>query len=351
MSKNLNPEGIICSGCGNNMGSSMLSCPNCHHLVYADQLKQISREAQKKESSNDIIGALSDWREALTLLPEDTKQYAAIHARIGEFSRRINNDPAFRYTTEQNNPSAASGKNMLKSMAGLGAAGLFFWKFKFIFAFLITKGKLLLLGLTKAGTLFSMLAAFSLYWTIWGWKFALGLVVSIYIHEMGHVAALRRYGIHATAPLFIPGVGAVVRLKQIPTTPMENARVGLAGPLWGLGAAVASWLLYVITNLSVFAAIARIGAWINLFNLLPLLPLDGGRGFQALNSSQRWIAVAAIGIAWFLTGEGLLILLLITGGIYAFSKHANPDPDPVALVQYIGLLAALTWISRLPVPA
>lgn len=333
------------------MAASMLSCPACHHLVYADRLKQLSEEAHKKEAANNIMGALSDWREVLTLLPEDSKQYATIHSRIDEFSRRIDRDPTLRNTMENNTPSTESGKNLGKRMAGLGAAGLFFWKFKFIFAFLITKGKLLLLGLTKAGTLFSMLAAFGLYWTIWGWKFAMGLVVSIYIHEMGHVVALRRYGIHATAPLFIPGVGAVVRLKQNPSTPTENARVGLAGPVWGLGAAVASWLIYLTTNLPIFAAIARVGAWINLFNLLPVLPLDGGRGFQALNRSQRWIAVAAIGIAWFLTGEGLLILLLIAGGIYAFSKHSNPQPDPVALGQYIGLLALLTWISRLHVPS
>ena len=329
----------------------MLSCPACHRLVYADHLKKISQDAQEKEAANDIMGALSDWREALTLLPLDSKQYATIHSRIEEFSHRIDSDPNHRSTISQDSSSSSSGKNMGKSMAGIGAAGLFFWKFKFIFAFLITKGKLLLLGLTKASTIFSMLAAFGLYWSIWGWKFALGLVVSIYIHEMGHVAVLRRFGIQATAPLFIPGVGAVVRLKQNPTTPMENARVGLAGPLWGLGAAVTSWLIYLITNITYYAAIARVGAWINLFNLLPILPLDGGRGFQALNRFQRWLAVAAIGMAWFFTGEGLLILLLIAGGICAFSDNSNSDPDPVALSQYIGLLAVLTWMTRISVPA
>jgi Zn-dependent protease len=85
--------------------------------------------------------------------------------------------------------------------------------------------------------------------------------------------------------------------------------------------------------------------------MLPLMPLDGGRGFQALTRNQRWLAVAAIGIAWFLTGEGLLILLLIAGSIFAFSKTTNSKPDQVALLQYIGLLSVLTLLSRIPVPS
>src|SRR5439155_143942 len=83
-----------------------------------------------------------------------------------------------------------------------------------------------LLGLTKASTLFTMLLSAGVYWAAWGWKFALGVVLSIYVHEMGHVQALQRYGIKATAPMFIPGVGAVVRLKQYPASP-RDARVGL----------------------------------------------------------------------------------------------------------------------------
>ena len=135
MQEGLSPEGIICIGCGNRMASSMLSCPACHRLVYADHLKKISQDAQEKEAANDIMGALSDWREALTLLPLDSKQYATIHSRIEEFSHRIDSDPNHRSTISQDSSSSSSGKNMGKSMAGIGAAGLFFWKFKFIFAF------------------------------------------------------------------------------------------------------------------------------------------------------------------------------------------------------------------------
>src|SRR5256885_5819705 len=108
--------------------------------------------------------------------------------------------------------------------------------------------------------------------------FAFGLVLSIYIHEMGHVQALQRYGIKATAPMFIPGFGAVIRLKQYPADAREDARVGLAGPLWGLGAALAAYAVYRATGVGVWGAIAHMGALVNLFNLVPVWQLDGARG-------------------------------------------------------------------------
>ena len=103
------------------------------------------------------------------------------------------------------------------------------------------KLKFLLLGLTKASTFVSMFAFFGVYWSIYGWPLALGLVLSIYIHEMGHVAMLRRLGIAAGAPMFIPGVGALVMLKQHVADPLTDAKIGLAGPVWGLGAALAAF--------------------------------------------------------------------------------------------------------------
>src|ERR1051326_5804830 len=100
--------------------------------------------------------------------------------------------------------------------AKIGAGGVAAWKFKTILLLGLTKGKLLLLGLTKMSTLLSMLAMFGTYWFAYGWPFAAGLVLSIYVHEMGHVIALRRYNIAATAPMFIPFFGAFVRMKQYP---------------------------------------------------------------------------------------------------------------------------------------
>src|SRR3989449_3180384 len=105
--------------------------------------------------------------------------------------------------------------------------------------------------------------------------------------------------------MFIPGVGAVVRLKQYPASPREDARVGLAGPLWGLGAAAAAYAAYLGTGGGIWAAIAHFGAWVNLFNLVPVWQLDGGRGFPALTRRQRGIAAAGIAPMWPAARAGL----------------------------------------------
>jgi Zn-dependent protease len=237
---------------------------------------------------------------------------------------------------------------LMKSAGLLAVAALLLWKFKFLVVLLLTKGKLLLLGLTKLSTLTSMFVFFGVYWSIWGWPFALGFVLSIYIHEMGHVAWLARYGIRASPPMFIPGLGAMVRLKQYPQTPGIDARVGLAGPLWGLGAVVAAWLTWLATGAEIWGAIAKISAWVNLFNLLPFGPLDGGRGFRALTKQERLLAAAVIGATWFVTAEPLLILLLIAAVFQVFGKTAE-KPDTPVLLWYVALVVLLAAYSTLAV--
>jgi len=233
--------------------------------------------------------------------------------------------------------------------AGLGAAAALAWKLKAVVAFVLTKGKLLLLGLTKSGTSLSMLFAFGVYWAALGWQFAAGLVVSIYIHEMGHVAALRHLGIRASAPMFIPGVGAFVRLKQYPVDAREDARVGLAGPLWGLAAAIVAWLVFLATGAPIWGAIARFGAWINLFNLLPVWQLDGSRGFRALGRAQRWVATGTMGAAWLATGEGLLVLVGLFAAMRSWGGDAPEEGDSKAFVQFLVLVLALAGLSAVPV--
>lgn len=217
-------------------------------------------------------------------------------------------------------------------------------------AVLFAKFKFLLLGLLKLKTILSMLLFFAVYWDRWGWKFALGFVLSLYIHEMGHVAALKRYGIEATAPLFIPFVGAFIRVKQAFSDPIQDARVGLAGPFWGLGAAIASYGLFYLIGDPSLAAIAQLGAWINLFNLIPFWQLDGGRGFHSLDQTQRWLAVAAIGGALFLTQELLLAALLGFALFQCFRKNIPAQPDWVGWFQYVFLVFVLASLCHLPVP-
>jgi Zn-dependent protease len=332
-----------CARCGTHLAPALLSCPACRQLVYAPELKRLADEAARAEQAGDLSGARDRWRAALDLLPPDSGQHHAIAERIAALTERLGTSGAAPA------PPAEHGSSLARGGAVLGGLALLLWKFKFVLVFVATKAKLLVLGLTKASTFLSMLLSFGVYWTAWGWKFAAGLVLSIYVHEMGHVIALRRYGIKATAPMFIPGLGALIRLKQKPADPREEARVGLAGPLWGLGAAAAAFAVYRATGWASWGAIAKVGAWVNLLNLLPVWQLDGGHAFRSFARDERWLAAGALLAAWLFTHEGLLALLLIAAVVQAFGKPAE-RPDPRALALYAFLVAALSALTLIRVP-
>ena len=331
----------LCPECGTRWSANTLSCPRCRRLVHGARLKQLARDATSAKARDDASAELSLRREIVQLLPQGSKQHASALARARELSKVV---------SKSGGQSPKTKRKMPKWLAALGGVGLLIWKFKFAAVFILTKGKFLLLGLTKWQTFLSMALAMGVYWTIWGWPFAVGLVLAIYVHEMGHVAALRHYGIAATAPMFIPGVGAFVRLKQAPLSPIEDARIGLAGPLWGLGAVFASYGLFVVTGEPIFAAIARAGAWLNLFNLVPVWQLDGARAFAALTRKQRWWAAAGLFALWFLTGD---FLLLIVGAVAVFRawKGAAPrEPDTRGLIAFLLVAAALAGMAAIQVP-
>ncbi|HEV2750747.1 MAG TPA: site-2 protease family protein [Gemmatimonadales bacterium] len=333
---------FVCPRCGTHVAPALLACPSCQRLVHADELKRLAADAERAGQAGDSSAALAAWREALDLLPTDSTQHHTVSARVVALSRTVDSQPAA--------PKADTRWRGGKGAAGLGALGALLAKFKFAVVFLLTKAKLLLFGLTKAGTLFSMLLSAGVYWTLWGWKFAIGIVLSIYVHEMGHVQALQRYGIKATAPMFIPGLGAVIRLKQYPATPSEDARVGLAGPLWGLGASLAAYAVYLATSSGIWGAIGHFGAWVNLFNLLPVWQLDGGRGFRALTRLQRWLAAAVAASLYLATREGLLLLIGLAAAASAGFSSAPEKSDRTVLLEYASLVIVLAALARIAVP-
>jgi Zn-dependent protease len=343
-----------CPRCGTQLAPTLLACPSCGRLVHAERLAALAANAEAADRRGDVDAALPLWREALELLPAGSRQREVVAQRVNALSEAVRTRPGGPPPPP---PPPGPAKAHSHSQSGLKGAGvavggiaLLLWKFKFVVVFLLTKGKLLLLGLTKSSTLLSMLLSIGVYWTIWGWKFALGLVLSIYIHEMGHVITLKRYGFKATAPTFIPGIGALIRLKQRPANPREDAAIGLAGPIYGLAAAGTAYGLWHATGNGIFAAIAHVGAWINLFNLLPLGPLDGVRAFNALSRTQRWLAAAAILAAWYLSSESLLALLLVVAVMQAFVPSAPEEGDAGATTWYAGLVLVLSLMCLIPVP-
>lgn len=325
-----------CERCHTEVAPGLRACPGCHRLMFSRELQELSDEASVAAERGDRAAELRAWRMSLDFLPADSRQFAIISAKVQALSRTTDTGES---STTQGVPSGA-----WKAIAILGPIGLLLWKFKFLVVLALTKGKLLLLGLTKASTFLSMLVSMGVYWTAWGLPFAVGFVLSIYIHEMGHVAALRRYGIAATAPMFIPGVGAFIRMRQAPMNPREDARVGLAGPLWGLGAALASYAIALMGGGAFWAAIAKTGAWLNLFNLLPVWQLDGARGFAPLDRVDRWIVVLTFAAAWAITADGLMVLLLLAAIVRAVAGQVPAETDRGTLFRFVTITIALAFV-------
>ena len=211
---------------------------------------------------------------------------------------------------------------------------------------LLSKAKFLLLGLSKLPTLISAFGFFGLYWAAFGWPLALGLVLGIYVHEMGHVAALVRLGIRPSAPMFIPGFGAFVSYSKRITDPREDAIVGLAGPIWGAGFGLVAFALAEWYGNATLLAVAQLTGWLNLFNLLPFFGLDGSHGFPPLSRPQQVVVVAAMVLGAWLTAVPILWLVAIAGGVRLFVGGAGTG-DARTLANFLGLLAVLAWMAQL----
>jgi Zn-dependent protease len=177
------------------------------------------------------------------------------------------------------------------------------------------KAILLILGnvklLTTAGT---MLVSVVAYATIWGFDFALGFVVLLLVHEMGHVIALRREGIPASAPMFIPFLGAVISARSLGDNALAEARVGLAGPILGSIGSALCLVIWKLTGHEFWQALGYTGFLLNLFNLLPVVPLDGGRAMAAM-APWMWFAgfLGMIALAILFPNPIILIIVLFAG--------------------------------------
>jgi Zn-dependent protease len=292
--------------------------------MHAEKLHDLSRGASDAWRLGKFAAAKALWAESLTLLPGDTVQHRTVESRIAEIDRMAGGN-------------LQPHDEWKKASAGIGPA----------LVVLLSKGKLLLLGLTKIGTLLTMFASLGVYWALYGWELALGVVISIYIHEMGHVAMIKRYGFQASAPMFIPGLGAFIQLRGINLPPIPDSRIGLAGPIYGAGAAIAALGYYYITGVKIWGVIAHFGAWVNLFNLIPVWQLDGSRGLRSLTRAQRGLVLAAAVTLWLLSSNPMLVLVALGCCYRMFTRDWQTEPDHQALMQFVGLLVAFAGIAML----
>jgi Zn-dependent protease len=225
-----------------------------------------------------------------------------------------------------------------------------------------TGGALLKLkALASVGTMLLSVLAYTL---LYGWRFAVGLVALIAVHELGHVAALRRRGIAAGLPVFLPFLGAFVNVRQAPRSVYVEAETALAGPAAGVLGAAAVAAAASLTGSDLLRALAFTGFLINLFNLLPALPLDGGRAAGALHPAVWGAGLAALLVIEVLRPSPVVLLVLVLGGLEAFRRwrgrrtaasrayHALTAQERLLVASgYLGLVvvtAAATALAYVP---
>lgn len=186
------------------------------------------------------------------------------------------------------------------ALAGLGA--------------FLAKFGAILIKLKVLTVMVSILVSIGAYSLLWGWTFAVGFVVLLAVHESGHALEMRRQGIPASAPMFIPFMGAVIGMRGRPIDAYHEARVGLAGPAFGSAASVVVALMAASRHSDFLQALAFIGFFLNLVNLFPALPLDGGRAVGALHPAV-WLLglVGLVGVEVWRPNPLILFIILIGG--------------------------------------
>jgi Zn-dependent protease len=302
-------------------------CDQCHALVHADQLDRLAAEAKALEAQGDPRQARERWLMGLPLLPAASRQADWIqqHAR------------ALDAAAERLQPPPPSENKWAQRLGPVGPV-----------AILLAKGKFLLTAIFKLKFLLSFLAFFGFYWAMFGAKFGIGFAVLILIHEMGHYFDVKRRGLPADMPVFLPGFGAYVRWRALGVSLETRAAISLAGPFAGFLAAVLCAVLWWQTGNPLWAALARAGAVLNVLNLTPVWVLDGGQAALALSKMERIILLTACLALWLVLGLGVFFVVAIGAGYQVFfAGRFPPHPSRSTTVYFVAVLIALGVILRM----
>jgi Zn-dependent protease len=241
-------------------------------------------------------------------------------------------------------------RSLLRRLAAPLLIGLYaLWRVGKWFLLIVPKAKVLT---TSA----SMLVSVGAYALIWGWKFAVGFVALLFVHEMGHYIQLRREGVKPTGMVFIPFLGAAVGTRSLGGSALAEARVGLAGPILGSLAVAALLPIAAATDDDFWRALAFTGFFLNLFNLLPVVPLDGGRAMAAMAPWMWFVGFGAIVLLVFVWPNPILILIALLGGFETYRRwrqrkqgeegnaeyyRVKPAHRLAVGAVYVGLIVAL----------
>lgn len=310
-----------CHNCGANLPLGALACEQCHSLVHSEELIRVSERAKGLEAEQPLL-AMQEWMKALPLLPQNSTQAIWIRDQIHKLELSTRTAPP----PEQSHAWARK----LGPLAPI--------------AIILAKSKTLLFAIFKLKFIFSLFAFMGVYWALYGAAFGVGFAVLILVHEMGHYIDIRRRGLPADMPVFLPGLGAFVRWKALGVTRHTRAAVSLAGPLAGFLGATVCALLWYRTGNGLWAALARTTAGLNILNLTPVWILDGGQAVEALGKSERFILLAACLVFWLFVGEGVFFLVAAGATYRLFTKDLPPQPSPSTTAYFVGVLACLAVV-------
>jgi Zn-dependent protease len=315
-----------CPRCAREIPPGALECPQCRTLVHGDQMEQLAAHARSLEAHGEFQEARERWLACLPLLPPQSVQAAWIRDHVRELE-------AGSVAPQSKPPAAGTTPKWAKWLGPLAPIAIFLAKFKAFF-----------LAIFKLKFLFSFAAFIGLYWAMWGPKFGIGFAVLILIHEMGHFIDIKRRGLPAEMPVFLPGLGAYVRWKAMGVTLETRAAVSLAGPFAGFLASVVCGLLWYTTGDGVWSALARSGAWLNILNLAPIWLLDGGSAANALSKVQRG-AVLVVSAALGYAQHDVVFWIVAAGAAWRLFTHDEPEePSSFITAYFIAVLVGLAMV-------
>jgi len=312
-----------CPQCGNPVSLGMLACPQCHTLIHGEELLRLTTSAKSLEAENHPAQAQQVWQQALALLPRDSTQAQWVRDHVATLQLAL--------------PAAPQPKHSWATKLGPLAP----------IAIFLAKSKTLLFAIFKLKFLLSLGAFVAVYWSLYGMKFGGGFAFLILLHEMGHYLDIRRRGLPADMPVFLPGLGAYVRWEGMGVTRKTRAAVSLAGPLAGLLGAVVCALLYFRTNYGLWAALGHSSAVLNVLNLTPVWILDGGQAANALDRSERIALLVACLLVWLVAGQSIFFLVAAGVTYRLFTKDLPPLPSRSTLIYYLSLIAGYALLLRL----
>lgn len=276
-------------------------------------MEQLAAHARSLEAHGDFQAARERWLSCLPLLPAQSIQAEWIRNHISELEAR----PASQ------GGHAGSTPQWARKLGPVGP---------------------ILLALLKFKSLLSFVAFFGFYWSLWGASFGVGFAVLILIHEMGHFIDIKRRGLPADMPMFLPGFGAYVKWNAMGVPQEVRSAISLAGPFAGALAAGVCSLLWFQNGYGLWAALARTGAWFNALNLIPLWIFDGSSATNALSKMERGVVLAVSAALSYALGEWVFALVAAGMGIRLFTRDTPEEHSNATAAYFVAVLTGLAMV-------